>query len=110
LLPEELPHLSIASARGRFASLINRVAYRGERVLLNRHGRLVAGVVPLSDIQRLLDLDLDHEHRTPPTFDATVPIGEAMARRLEAELGLSPNPPGVPPYPVGPRLGREEPL
>lgn len=108
MLPEELPHLSIASARGRFASLINRVSYRGERVLLNRHGRPVAGVVPLSDIRRLLDLD--HEHRTPPTFDATTPIGAAIARRLEVELGLSPSPPEAPACPAGPGFGREEPL
>ena len=108
MLPEELPRLSIASARRRFTSLINRAAYRGERVLLDRHGRPVAGVVPVGDIQRLLDLD--HEHRTPPTFDATIPIGVAIARRLEAELGLSPDPPAAPTYPAGPGPDREEAL
>lgn len=43
----------ISEARGDFSDTINRVAYRGERVVLTRHGRRVAAVVPVADLDLL---------------------------------------------------------
>jgi prevent-host-death family protein len=91
LWPTELPRFPITSARRRFAGLVNRVAYRGERVLLSRHGKPVAGLVPLSDMSRLFDLDLPR--RSAGSIGDTTSIGEALARSLEEELGLSAEPP-----------------
>ena len=47
----------ISEARGDFSDTINRVAYRGERVVLTRHGRRVAAVVPVEDLDLLEALE-----------------------------------------------------
>jgi prevent-host-death family protein len=36
---------------------VNRVAFGGERVVLTRHGRRVAAVVPIEDLELLEDLE-----------------------------------------------------
>ena len=47
----------ISETRGDFSSTINRVAYGGERVVLTRHGRRVAAVVPVRDLELLEALE-----------------------------------------------------
>lgn len=44
---DEIPS---AEARKQLAELINRVAYGKERVVLTRHGRAVAALVPIEDL------------------------------------------------------------
>jgi prevent-host-death family protein len=41
----------ISEARESFSTTINRVAFGGERVVLTRHGRRVAAVVPINDLE-----------------------------------------------------------
>jgi prevent-host-death family protein len=48
-----MAELSISEARDSLAEIINRVAYRGERVILRRHGKAVAALVSASDLERL---------------------------------------------------------
>jgi len=48
--------MSVADVRNRLADLINRVAYRGERILISRHGRAMAAVVPIEDLQAMDEL------------------------------------------------------
>jgi prevent-host-death family protein len=45
--------LSISQARDSLSEIINRVAYRGERVVLRRHGKAVAALVSAADLERL---------------------------------------------------------
>jgi prevent-host-death family protein len=45
--------VTTAEARKRLAELMNRVAYGKERVVLTRHGRELAAVVPLEDLRLL---------------------------------------------------------
>jgi prevent-host-death family protein len=45
--------ITTRQAREDFANEVNRVAFGGERVLLTRHGRAVAALVPLVDLERL---------------------------------------------------------
>jgi prevent-host-death family protein len=47
---EEIP---TGEARKNLADLINRVSYGKERVLLTRHGRAVAALVPIEDVNAL---------------------------------------------------------
>lgn len=47
----------ISEAREAFSSTINRVAFGGERVVLTRHGRRVAAVVPIEDLDLLESLE-----------------------------------------------------
>ena len=43
----------ISEARESFSTTVNRVAFGGERVVLTRHGRRVAAVVPIDDLELL---------------------------------------------------------
>lgn len=47
---DEIP---TAEARRQLADLVNRVAYGKERVVLTRHGRAVAALVPMEDLSLL---------------------------------------------------------
>ena len=49
--------VSVSEARQTFADLVNRVAYGNERITVARHGRSVAAIVPIADLQRLEALD-----------------------------------------------------
>jgi prevent-host-death family protein len=80
--------VSFVAARRRLAELANRVAYGRERIILTRHGRPVAAVVPLVDLRRLDDLD--DERAEIAARAAGIPTGEAVARRMEEELRAMP--------------------
>ena len=45
--------LGVAEAKRRFSELISRVEYRGERFIIQRHGRTMAALVPKEDLERL---------------------------------------------------------
>jgi prevent-host-death family protein len=47
---DEIP---TAEARRQLAELVNRVAYAKERLVLTRHGRAVAALVPIEDLTLL---------------------------------------------------------
>ncbi len=51
---DEVP---IRDARQELADLLNRVAYRQERVVLTRYGRPLAAVVPMQDVELLERLE-----------------------------------------------------
>jgi prevent-host-death family protein len=43
--------LAASQARDSFSDTLNRVAYRGERIVLRRRGRDFAAIVPLEDLK-----------------------------------------------------------
>ena len=45
--------IPVTQARDELAELINRVAYGHERIILTRHSKAVACLVPPEDLQRL---------------------------------------------------------
>ena len=47
----------ISEAREELATIVNKVAFGGERVRLTRHGKAVAAVVPIEDVELLEDLE-----------------------------------------------------
>lgn len=47
----------ISEARESFSTTVNRVAFGGERVVLTRHGKRVAAVVPIGDLELLEQLE-----------------------------------------------------
>jgi methylated-DNA-[protein]-cysteine S-methyltransferase len=49
--------LAASEARADFSAIVNRVAYGGERVVLERHGRHVAALVPMTDFARLQEME-----------------------------------------------------
>ena len=52
--------VTASKARSGFAETLNRVAYGGERVVLKKHGKAVAAVVPIEDL-RLIEQMEDEE-------------------------------------------------
>lgn len=79
----------ISEARGEFSDLVNRAAFGGERVLLTRHGKSVAAIVPVDDLELLealedrADLDSVREALADPAN--AVPIAWDQ---VKASLGL----------------------
>ena len=47
----------ISDVRGSFSTTVNRAAFGGERVVLTRHGKRVAAVVPIADLELLESLE-----------------------------------------------------
>jgi len=80
-------HLPATKAREQFADIINRVSYRGERVVLERRGKGVAALVPVEDLQLLEALEdrLDVEAARA----ALAEKGPSLPwSKLKAELGI----------------------
>lgn len=50
---ERLARIATTDAREELAELVNAVAYGGARIVLQRHGKDVAALVPLADLARL---------------------------------------------------------
>jgi prevent-host-death family protein len=46
-------HISVADAKARFADVLDGVLHRGERYVVERHGREVAAIVALADLKKL---------------------------------------------------------
>lgn len=78
-----------SKVREEFSDILNRVAYRRDRIVLERHGRAVAALVPVEDLELLEELEdrLDLE-------DARAALAEAKRQgtrpweRIKAALGL----------------------
>jgi len=51
--------LTVSKARDDFAEVINRVAYQGQRITLQRRGKEVVAIVPLEDMG-ILEAIEDH--------------------------------------------------
>ncbi len=49
--------LPVSMARSNFSDLLNEVLVYGERVVLERHGKAVAALVSVADLDRLEALD-----------------------------------------------------
>jgi prevent-host-death family protein len=49
--------LSATDARSDFSTTLNKVAFTKERVVLERHGKPLAGLVPVEDLEFLQELE-----------------------------------------------------
>ena len=49
--------LPVSLARSNFSDLLNEVLVYGERVVLERHGKAVAALVSVTDLERLEEID-----------------------------------------------------
>ncbi len=77
--------IASSTARSEFADIINRAAYAGERVIVNRRKKPVAAVVPLSDLKLLEQLEdrVDLEDARKRLNEPTVPWS-----KIKKDLGL----------------------
>ena len=81
--------LSMAAVRKDLAELIGKVQYRKERMIITRHDKPVAALVPVDDaalLEKLEDrLDLVEALEAIEDYDAN---GGVSLERLKAELDL----------------------
>jgi prevent-host-death family protein len=49
--------LDLSRARARLTESVNRVNYRGERIVIRKHGRPVAALVPVKDLDLIRELE-----------------------------------------------------
>lgn len=79
--------LSASRVRDDFAETLNRVAYGGERIVLDRHGKPVAAIIPIGDLTFLEEmedrLDVEAAKLALAESDERIPY-----ERVRSELGL----------------------
>jgi prevent-host-death family protein len=79
----------ISEARGEFSDLVNRAAYKHERVLLTRHGKAIAAIISADDLDLLEALedrdDLEAARAALMDPENAVPI---PWEQVKADLGL----------------------
>lgn len=79
----------ISEARGEFSALVNRAAYRQERVLLTRHGKPIAAIISTEDLELLealedkADLEAMDAALADPDNQEEIPW-----EQVKADLGL----------------------
>ena len=80
------PRVSASVAREKFADIVNRVEYRGERVIVRRHNRDVAAVIPIEDLELLQRVE-DQMDIKDALKALKEPRGKT-SKQLKTELGL----------------------
>lgn len=77
--------LPVTQARAELADLVSRVGYSGERILLTRHGRPLAALVPVADLESLerRPAEIGFSIAVPPEPDAKQ--SEAAPLRIAAQ-------------------------
>lgn len=73
-------------ARGQFAEILNRAAYGGERIILERRGKPVAAVVSMEDLEDLAALEDDADLRA--ALRAQKQAGRIPLADVKTRLGM----------------------
>ena len=84
-----MEQVAITDARDDFADIVNRVTYRGERVVLTRRGKRLAAIIPVEDLELLERLedaaDLEEIRAALADPENATPI---PWERVKGDLGL----------------------
>ena len=78
--------LAATALRRAFADTVNRVAYQGERIALERHGKTVAALVSADDLE-LLEA-LENRMDLAAARKALKEPGRRRWEKIKADLGL----------------------
>jgi prevent-host-death family protein len=80
--------LTTSDAREQLAELVNRAAFRNERIVLTRHGKDVAVLVSVDDLARLQALDEVSPPSPPPGRRKPLTVEERKAAyaRIQATM------------------------
>jgi prevent-host-death family protein len=81
--------VSVADARNDLAELLNRVAYGKERLVITRHGRELAAIVPVDDLKLTTRLRRFVARKDVARALAELDAGNASSwQQLRSEFGL----------------------
>jgi prevent-host-death family protein len=82
--------ISTAEARSQFADVINQVAYGGVRIVLTKHDKEVAAVIPIADLEKLalLEQSMDLKEALDSLRDAEQNGGMISLAELKSKLNL----------------------
>ena len=81
--------ISVAEARSDLAELLNRVAYGKERLVITRHGRELAAIVPVEDLKAIDRLRRFVARKDVSRALAELDAGKARSwDQLRKEMGL----------------------
>lgn len=78
-----MTRIPATAVRDTFSDTLNRVAFKGERLVLERHGKAIAALVSVEDLELLEDLEdrLDVEAvRAAREEPGTVPYEEVRRK------------------------------
>jgi prevent-host-death family protein len=85
-----MTRLAASTARADFGDLLSRVAYTKERIVLHRHGKDVAAVIPIEDfhlLERLIE-ELEDRLDIEDAQEALKEPGRIPWEKVKAGLGL----------------------
>ena len=75
--------LRVAEARSRFGDILGRVAYGGERFILERRGQPIAVILNIEQYRRSVELEHEKQERD------FAPIGQSAKQTGLSEEGAS---------------------
>ena len=84
-----MANIPTKEARGQLSTIISRAAFAKERIILTRHGKAVAAVVPIEDLEFLEQLEerIDIEDARTALADVKKK-GTVSWNKIKTELGL----------------------
>ena len=81
-----MTEIGVADIRANLADVINRVAYGGERIVLQRRGKQVLAVVPMEDLALIEELENRSDIRA--ALKARKEKGEVPLEKIKVRLGM----------------------
>ena len=81
-----MTEIGVADIRANLADVINRVAYGGERIVLQRRGKQVLAVVPMEDLALIEEMENRADIRA--ALKARKEKGEVSLEKIKARLGM----------------------
>ena len=81
-----MTRLAASAVRDSFSETVNRVAFKGERIALERHGKTIAGLVSAEDLE-LLQM-LEDQTDLAAARKALKERGRRDWSKVKANLGL----------------------
>jgi PHD/YefM family antitoxin component YafN of YafNO toxin-antitoxin module len=82
----DMSKLAASALRADFSSALNRVAFQGERIALERHGKTIAGLVSAEDLEILEALESRADRAA--VRRALKEPGRRSWAKVKADLGL----------------------
>jgi len=83
-------HVSASQARARFADVLDRVAQKGERVVIERRGKILGAVVSAEDLKLLERIrELEDEEDSKAAARARKEKGSIAWALIKRDLGIA---------------------